>query len=308
MDIETIGIHDSVRPVFPPEVLAGALSDIEPDVAVIGTEEIPEVEAIVTLAYKESFLEHLQWVHTIQAGYDRFPLDAIDRAGVRLTNSEGIHGESVGETAVGLMLSLARRLHHYVENQEARSWDRPDWDEAFTLFGESACVVGLGTLGQGVARRAAGMDMEVIGVRRTPTRVPHVSDVFTPSALHDAIGDARFVVLTLPLTEETQGMFGPSEFETMREDAYFLNVGRGQVVQEDALIGAIQSGEIAGAGLDVFEVEPLPSESPLWDMDEVIVTPHVAAMTNDYYRDVAPLVRENVALLAAGEEPVNRVV
>lgn len=308
MDIETIGIHDSVRPVFPPEVLASALSDIEPNVAVIGTDEIAEVEAIVTLAYEESFLDHLDWIHTIQAGYDRFPLAAMDRAGVRLTNSEGIHGESVGETVVGLMLSLARRLHHYVENQKTHSWDRPDWDEAFTLFGESACVVGLGTLGQGVARRAAGMDMDVVGVRRTPTRVPHVTDVYTPSALHDAIGDARFVVVTLPLTDETEGMFGPTEFETMREDAYFLNVGRGQVVQEDALAAAIESGEITGAALDVFEVEPLPSDSPLWDMDEVIVTPHVAAMTNEYYRDVAPLVRENVARFQAGEEPVNRVL
>lgn len=308
MVIETIGIHDSVRPVFPPEVLAGALSDIEPDVAVIGTDELQAVEAVVTLAYKESFLDHLEWVHTIQAGYDRFPLEAIERAGVRLTNSEGIHGESVGETAVGLMLSLARRLHRYVENQAERSWNRPEWDEAFTLLGESACVVGLGTLGQGVARRAAGMDMEVVGVRRTPTRVPHVSEVFTPSALHEAIGDARFVVVTLPLTEETQGMFGPKEFQVMREDAYFLNVGRGPVVQEEALVTAIESGAIAGAALDVFEVEPLPSESPLWDMDEVIVTPHVAAMTKEYYRDIAPLIRRNVALLGAGEDPVNKVV
>lgn len=308
MDITKLGIHDSVRPVFPPEVLAEALNVVAPDVKVIDDEEIPSVDAVVTFAYRESFLEHVEWIHTIQAGYDRFPLADLEAHDVVLTNSEGIHGESVGETAIGLMLSHARLLHRYVENQSAKAWDRPAWDEAFTLYGESVCVVGLGTLGQGIARRAAGMDMDVVGVRRNPVREPHVGTVFTPENLHEAISDARFVAIALPHTEETEGMFGPEEFEVMREDAYLINVGRGPVVQEDALIEALEAGDIAGAGLDVFEEEPLPRDSPLWEMHNVIVTPHVAAMTRDYYRDIAPIVRENVRRLNEGESPVNLVV
>ena len=308
MDIDTLGIHESVGVVFPPEVLAGALADVEPDVTVVGDEQIPSVDAVVTFDNKDAFLESVEWIHTIQAGYDKFSLSALEARDITLTNSAGIHGESVGETVTGMMLAFARRLHTYVRNQPRHEWDRPEWETPFTLFSESVCVVGLGTLGQGVAQRAAGMEMDVVGVRRRPTRVPHLREVYTPNELHEAIANARFVVITLPLTEETEGMFGPEEFATMRDDAYLINVGRGPIVQEDALIAALEDGQLAGAGLDVFEREPLPEDSPLWEMDEVIVTPHVAAMTRDYYREIEALVRENVRLLLADEKPVNQVV
>lgn len=307
MDIHRLGIHESVGAVFPPEVLAGALNDVPPEVVVIGDDEISEVDAVVTFDNKEAFGD-LGWIHTIQAGYDKFSLAELETQGVTLTNSAGIHGESVGESVTGLMLAFARGLHQYVRNQEQSTWSRPEWDELFTLFDETACVVGLGTLGQGIARHAAGMDMDVVGVRRKPTRVPHVREVFTPDALHDAIADARFVAVATPLLPSTEGMFGPEEFEAMRSDAYVINVARGPVIQEDALVEALEDGEIAGAGLDVFETEPLPEASPLWEMDNVIVTPHVAAMTRDYYREIEALVRENITLLSAGESPVNKVV
>lgn len=308
MDVSTLGIHESVSAVFPAEVLAGALNDVGPEVAVVGTEDVPDLDAMVTFEYDPTFLDHLDWIHTIQAGYDKFPLSDLEAHDVTLTNSAGIHGESVGETVTGLMLALARQLHTYVRNQEQAAWDRPQWDEPFTLFSESACVVGLGTLGQGIAQRAAAMEMDVCGVRRKPTRVPHVRTVYTPDSLHDAIADVRFVAISVPLTPDTEGMFGPAEFETMREDAYLINVARGSVVQEGALIEAVRDGQIAGAALDVFETEPLPPDSPLWDLEEVIVTPHVAAMTRDYYREIEALVRENVTLLGRDRAPVNRVV
>lgn len=308
MDIETIGIHESVGVVFPPEVLAGSMGDVDPEVAVVGTEDLDRVDALVTFDYDPVFLDHVSWIHTIQAGYDKFPLPDLEATDVTLTNSAGIHGESVGETVTGMMLAFARGLHRYVRTQAEHSWDRAAWDDPFTLFGESACVIGLGTLGQGIAQRAAGMEMDVTGVRRKPTRVPHVREVYTPDRLHEAIGEARFVAISVPLTEETEGMFGAAEFEAMREDAYLINVARGQVVDEAALVEAIEAGQIAGAGLDVFETEPLPSDSPLWDMDEVIVTPHVAAMTRDYYREIEALVRENLALLTREDDPVNKVV
>lgn len=307
-DIERLGVHESVAAVFPPEILADLLADVDPAVSVIGDGDIADVDAVITFDHHPDFVTELEWIHSIQAGYDKFPLEALREHDVRLTNSTGIHGESVGESVLGLMLSLARRLYTYVENQTHHEWDSARWDEPFTLFDESVCVIGLGTLGQGVARRAAGMEMRVTGVRRKPTRVPHVRSVYTPNQLHEAIESARFVVLTVPLTESTAGMIGPEEFETMREDAYLVNVARGSVVQQDALVEALEADRIAGAALDVFEPEPLPTESPLWDMDEVLITPHVAAMEREYASKIETLVRENLRLLDAGESPVNFVV
>lgn len=308
MDVERLGIHASCGVIFPPEELVAELSSIDPNVLVIETEdELATVDAVVTFAYDEAFLEHVGWVHSIQAGYDRFPLDAFEANGVVLTNSSGIHSASVGETVAGYMLSLARRLHVYRDSQRAREWNRPVWHEPFTLFNEPITIVGLGALGQGVARRADGLGMRVTGVRRKPVRVPHTRQVYTPDALHDAIRDARFVVVTLPLTEDTEGMFGPEEFTVMRDDAFFINVGRGPVVEQDALVSALENGALAGAALDVFEAEPLPADSPLWDMEDVLITPHASAANREYHVDIAALVRANVQHAIAGEGFVNRV-
>ncbi|MFC7044459.1 D-2-hydroxyacid dehydrogenase [Halobacteriaceae archaeon GCM10025711] len=307
MDIDRVGIHESVSVVFPPEQLQDELSSVDAEVSVVG-DDVADLDALVTFDYEPSFLDGPGWIHSIQAGYDKFPLDELDARDVVLTNSSGIHGPGVGETGVGLMLMLARNLHTYVRNQENHEWDRPTWDRPFTLAGKQLCVVGLGTLGQGIATRADAIGMDVSGVRTTPTLVPGVSEVYTPDRLHEAVADADFVAVTVPLTEETEGMFGPEEFAAMRDDAYFVNVARGKVVQEDALVEALETGGLAGAALDVFEEEPLPADSPLWDMEEVIVTPHASAATVDYYRNIANLVRRNVDLAREDGAFVNRIV
>jgi D-2-hydroxyacid dehydrogenase (NADP+) len=308
--IEAIGVHDSVGAVFPPVVLRDSLADDHPDltVRVVGSTDLADLDAVVTFAYDDAMLDaDPTWVHSIQAGVDRFPLDEFDAAGVPLTNSTGIHGDTVGESALGTMLMLARRLHRYRSSQERREWDRPAWDEAFTLRGESCCVVGLGTLGRGIASRADAVGMDVVGVRRTPTPVDHVDTVYPATDLGEAVADARFVALAVPLTDRTEGLVGAPEFERMREDAYLVNVARGGVVDESALVTALETGELAGAALDVFETEPLPEESPLWGIEDVIVTPHATAATGEYYERIAALVRENLRRLAAGEDLANRV-
>jgi D-2-hydroxyacid dehydrogenase (NADP+) len=308
--IEAIGVHDSVGAVFPPVVLRDSLADDHPDltVRVVGSTDLADLDAVVTFAYDDAMLDaDPTWVHSIQAGVDRFPLDEFDAAGVPITNSTGIHGDTVGESALGTMLMLARRLHRYRSSQERREWDRPAWDEAFTLRGESCCVVGLGTLGRGIASRADAVGMDVVGVRRTPTPVDHVDTVYPATDLGEAVADARFVALAVPLTDRTEGLVGAPEFERMREDAYLVNVARGGVVDESALVTALETGELAGAALDVFETEPLPEESPLWGIEDVIVTPHATAATGEYYERIAALVRENLRRLTAGEDLANRV-
>lgn len=316
-----IGIHRSVDELFPPTVLRDALHPsagedypeyecVQVDVRVVeSASELAECDALVTFAYDESFLRaDLSWIHSVQAGVDRFPFDELADREIRLTNSTGIHGDSVGETVVGYMLQFARRLHRHRDQEHRREWRYPDWDEAFTLDGESLCVIGLGTLGQGIATRADVLGVDVVGVRRTPTPVEHVKIVYMPDEIDDAIADARFVAVATPLTERTRGLIGTDEFAVMRDDAYLLNVSRGGVVDDAALLEALRADELAGAALDVFETEPLPEGSSLWERENVIVTPHAAAANREYDQRVATLVRENTRRLAASEPLVNQVL
>jgi len=305
----TLGIHTSVGQVFPPVHLRDALTELGPVPFVPDERPVEDCDALVTFEWDPVFLDAgLDWIHSIQAGVDRFPFEDLSDLEIRLTNSTGIHGDTVGETVVGYMTSLARRLHVYRSRQERREWRPPAWDEPFTLAGEPVTVVGLGTLGRGVASRADGLEMRVRGVRRTPTPVEHVERIYAPADLTEAITDARFVVLTVPLTDETTGLIGEAELDAMRSDAYLINVARGPVVDQAALVDALKSGAIAGAALDVFEDEPLPDSSPLWEMDDVVVTPHAAAATRDYADRIADLVRENSRRLANGEALANAVV
>lgn len=304
-----LGIHESVGAVFPPAELQAVLESSAPDVGVRVVGDDPGgCDAIVTFAHSDSFLEGIDWVHSIQSGVDRFPLSAYDDADVALTNSTGIHGESVGETVIGFMTMLARGLHHYVRAGVDERWEVLPWDRPFTLDGETICVIGLGTIGQAVAERATWMGMEVRGVRRTPDPVPIVDELYTVDEMHAAMIDARFVVLAVPLMTATRRMFGPAELTAMNENAFLINVARGEIVVEQALADAIETGDIAGAALDVFVEEPLPEASPLWDLDEVIVTPHSAARTRTYHEDIAELVVENVERIEDGREYRNRVV
>jgi D-2-hydroxyacid dehydrogenase (NADP+) len=308
MEVERLCVHESVETVIPPERMCDALADADEEVPVVG-DDAAEGDAVVTFEHREWFLEDgPAWVHSIQAGVDRFPLDAFEAAGVALTNSTGIHDTSIGETVAGYMLTFARRLHRHRDHQRQRAWAQPAWDEAFTLAGETVCVVGLGTLGRGIVERANGLGMRVTGVRRSGDPVDGVDRVYTPDGLATALSDALFVAVAVPLTDETTGLVGEAELAAMDEDAYLVNVARGPVVDQEALVAALQDGEVAGAALDVFDPEPLPESSPLWEMDEVLVTPHCAAFTRDYYRDVAALVEENLDRIARGAELHNRVV
>ena len=311
MNVERIGVHESVELVFPPGELREFLADAGPEVVVVGDDPVNlgRCDALVTLAWDETFLDaELGWIHSIQAGVDRFPFGDLEDHGVVLTNSTGIHGESVGETVVGYMLTFARRLHVYGRNQREHVWEHPPWDEPFTLRGRSVCVVGLGTLGRGIASRAAALEMRVTGVKRTVEAVPDVTRVYPNEDLLEAVEGADFVALACPLTDETHHLVDEEVLARMDEGTYLINVARGSVVDEPALVEALEGGEIAGAALDVFEEEPLPRDSPLWDMEEVLVTPHRAAATWEYYQLVGDLVRENVERTARGEEMVNRVV
>lgn len=300
-------MHESVENVIPKEAFVAAFDDLEtPAVLVDDEADFGPTDVVVTYVPVPG-LRDAAWVHCARAGYEAFDTDAYETAGVPLTNSTGIHGTTVGELAVNYMLSLARMLHVYRDHQTRREWCDPPYERPFTVQNERLCVVGLGTIGTGIASRADALGMDVVGVRRSNESVPGVSEIYRPEHLHSAIEDARFVALAVPQMAETDGMLSTPEFETMREDAYVINVGRGPVVDESALVTALDDGAIAGAALDVFETEPLPAESPLWDFEDVIVTPHKGSATNRYHLDIAELVRENLRRFRNREPLENRV-
>jgi len=305
--LQRLCIHESVESVIPKSAFVDAFEDLSiPAELVDDDQQYEATDAVASYVPRPEFLD-AGWVHCIRAGYDEFDTGKYDDRGVPLTNSSGIHGATVSEIATGYMLALARLLHVYRDHQKEQEWYTPTYERPFTVENERLCVVGLGTIGQAIASRASALEMEVVGVRRSPETVPGVTDVFHPSKLHEAIADARFVALSLPHTPETEGLISTEEFEIMRDDAYLINVARGPLVDEDALVSAVESGEIAGAGLDVFRTEPLPSESPLWDLDEVIISPHKGSATNRYHLDIAELVTKNVEQYQSGSELVNRV-
>ena len=305
--LERLCVHESVENVIPKAAFVEAFDDLSIPAELVGDDETyTATDAVASFHPREAFLD-AAWTHCIRAGYDAFDTDAYEARGIPLTNSTGIHGATVGEIAVGYMLSLARYLHVYRDHQNEADWHDPPYERPFTVENERLCVVGLGTLGKGIATRADALGMDVVGVRRSDEPVEGVSELYHPDDLHAAIEDARFVATAVPHTPETEGTLAAEEFALMRDDAYVVNVARGPVIDEDAMVDALQSGEIAGAGLDVFETEPLPDDSPLWGMEEVIISPHKGSATNRYHLDIADLVTENAGRFQAGEALRNRV-
>ncbi|MFB6270172.1 MAG: NAD(P)-dependent oxidoreductase [Halobacterium sp.] len=306
--VERLAIVDWGDHPCPPDHLRDHLADLDCDVVVRDPADVDDCDAAVTVYHHDEFVGAVDWVHTIRSGYEDFPLDAYEERGITLTNSTGIAGDLVAESALGLMLSLAKGFHRFRDRQQDADWRRLPWDRPFELGAQSVCVVGLGAIGASVATRASVLGMDVWGVDVRPVSALDLGHVYDVNRIRDAVADARFVVLTTPLSESTRGLVDETVFEAMREDAYLVNVSRGEIVDQDALVAALQTDEIAGAALDVFETEPLPEDSPLWAMENVVVTPHAAAQSDNYGEKVADLVATNARLLGTDRDPWNRIV
>jgi phosphoglycerate dehydrogenase-like enzyme len=247
----------------------------------------------------------LRWIHSTAAGVDQLLYPEVMERDIVITTSSGIHQPLV-EHVFAMLLALTRRLHVAIRNQMGRKWDR-----ARAVGGEvrgmTMGVLGLGSIGAEVAEKAAVFGMRVIGTKRTPAPVPHVERVYPPEALRDVLAASDVVVIALPLTDETRGLLGEAEFRAMKRTAIVINIGRGPIVQEAALVRALQERWIGGAGLDVFEREPLPGDSPLWAMEDVIITPHVSGGWPGYLEAAVPLFCENLARYLRGTALLNLV-
>lgn len=213
---------------------------------------------------------NLQWFHTFSAGVDSpFFIDLMKR-GVRLTNSSGATASPIAQTAILYMLALSRNVRAWFQHQDKHEWQRHNLVE---LDGARLAVIGMGPIGEEIARLGVALNMNVEAIRRKATGA-EPCPTYGFDALDDVLGRADWVAVALPLAEETRNIFDAERFERMKKGAHFINIGRGELVDEPALIAALQSGHLAGAALDVFATEPLPNDSPLWDMPNVIITPH----------------------------------
>lgn len=213
---------------------------------------------------------NLQWFHTFSAGVDSpFFVDLMKR-GVRLTNSSGATASPIAQTAILYMLALSRNVRAWFQHQDKHEWQRHNFVE---LDGAHLAVIGMGPIGEEIARLGVALNMNVEAIRRTATGT-EPCPTFGFDKLNEVLHRADWVAVALPLADETRNIFDEHRFAQMKQGAHFINIGRGELVDEPALIATLQSGHLAGAALDVFATEPLPTDSPLWDMPNVIVTPH----------------------------------
>jgi phosphoglycerate dehydrogenase-like enzyme len=221
----------------------------------------------------------LRWVQLTSAGVPGDFSKATHERGLTVTNLAGLYGPTIAEHALGMMLVLSRQLHVAFRQQAEGRWDR---DLAFRLRDLHGCtlaVVGLGNIGRNIARLARAFGMRVVGCRRTDKAVPEADQVYPCREMKAMFAEADVVAVAAPLTSATEGLLGPTEFASFKPGALYINVSRGPIAQEAALLDALRSGQVAAAGLDVFAVEPLPAGHPFWNMPNVLVSPHYSGET-----------------------------
>ena len=253
----------------------------------------------------------LRWMHSSAVGIGNLMFPEFVASPVSLTNSRDLHAEPIAEHALALMLAVRRQIHVAAARQHEHVWAQREIYRRLTtpLDRSTLAVIGLGAIGSRIVRLGLGLGMRVVGVRkRIETPAPAgLAETFPAGRLHEALAVADAVVLAVPHTPDTERMMGAAEFAAMRPGAVFVNVARGQLVDHDALVAALAAGRLAGAALDAFVPEPLPTASPLWDLPNLLITPHTAAFGIDYWRPAVGLFVENVHRFRAGEPLVNLV-
>lgn len=252
--------------------------------------------------------ESLQWVQALSAGVNTYDVDAIQAAGAILTTVSGIHAQPIAEQVLGYMLAFERGFHTAFRQQQRGMWERYQVGE---LQGSTLGIVGVGAIGQRIAELANALGMQTLGIKRDlATGGDSVDELFGPDGLYEVLVRSEYTVLACPLTDETRGLIGRMELEAMNDEGVLINIARGDIVVEEMLIRALQSGWIRGAALDVFSTEPLPMNSPLWSLSNVITTPHMAGLTPHYMERSAAIVAENYQAFVVGDLDAmqNRVV
>jgi D-2-hydroxyacid dehydrogenase (NADP+) len=280
----------AIKKISPSATVVVAKSiDMHKDTDIVITSQVAKLDILK--------LKNLRWIHLTSAGADTLP-EQIKNSEILVTNSSGVHPIPIAEHVFGFMLMLTRKMYYaYKVQLTQKEWIRNgELSPIDELAGKTLGIVGLGRIGQRIAHLAKAFDMKVLAVVRNSNRKEkNVDELVESNKLNEVLKKSDFVVSALPGTIETRHLFNLKTFKHMKKSAYFINIGRGFVVNETDLVKALQMGYIKGAGLDVFETEPLAKSSPLWNMENVLITPHYSGWTPYYIDRVVNIFCENLS-------------
>ncbi len=274
-------------------------------------QELPSADILIT--YGEDLTnnhigqaKNLKWIMVISAGMDRMPFKAIAKTDILVTNARGIHQTPMAEYTIAMMLQVGRKTKMLIKQEQESVWNRKL--TMTELKGKTLGVLGAGAIGTEIARLSKAFGMKTIGMNRSGRKVEFFDHIVTFDNMDSILTEADFLVSVLPQTAETKELLNYQSFVKMKNDAVFINIGRGTVINENDLIQALKSSEIAHAVLDVFEEEPLPSSHPLWEMDQVTVTPHISGISPGYQPRAVEIFEENLKVfLEDGTNYYNKI-
>ena len=290
------------------QVIKETLESKFPDVSVTVAKDDAEAMSYVEEAEVLSFFKvsdalmakarKLKWIQAMTTGTDYiFTLPSLPKD-VIITSTRGIHGPQMSEMAIMLMLALNRGLPRVVRNQNTHAWER--WPGKL-LLNKKVGILGSGVCAEAIALKCKAFDMEVHCVGTVKREVPGVDFFHVRSELHDVLKQADYFVIVAPNTPENRNLIDAAALDCMKSNAFLINIGRGEIIDEPALLSALKAQKIAGAALDTFVTEPLPQDSPFWDLDNVLITPHLGGMSDIYAQQVLTVFEENLKRYLAGE-------
>lgn len=265
--------------------------------------ELPQADILITYGsgLTDELIERaerLKWIMVISAGIDGLPLQAIKERNILVTNVTGIHKIPMAEYTIAMMIEAVKHIKRWHENERKHVWKQ--FSDMNEISGKTLAVLGTGAIGSEIARLAQAFHMKTLGLNRSGRSVEYFDEIYTNDQVNGCVGQADFVVAVLPYTKETEHFIGREQFKAMKDEAIFINIGRGKTVNEADLLKALREGEIAHAVLDVFEEEPLPEDHPFWEMEQVTVTPHSSAITPQYQHRAFEIFEKNLQMFVSG--------
>lgn len=293
------GVHidaNAVRKAFPQETIRDARNVAE------ALPQCADCDVIVAMAHDLTdeliaSMPGLRYICAMSAGTERIETLKALKPDVRVTSGRGIHGPQMSELAFLSMIALSREFPRMQRNQQKHVWER--WPQKL-IWGKTAVLLGIGPIAEELAARCVAFGMHVVGISDARKEAPHFGKMLPRSRLKEAAAEADFLIVLVPLSPETRHIIDDGVLGSMKKTGILINLARGPVVDEKALVRALQDGRIGGAALDVFEAEPLPADSPLWDMPNVIVTPRIGGMSDVYPQQALPLVVHNLRCFLDG--------
>ena len=280
--------------------------------------ECPDCDALIIMGshYKQPIADllkksakKLRWIQAGSDGLDKFVIPGIPD-GVVITNTSGTKGRTISEHAMGLWIALHQKIHEFERLRISREWEAyrdKMRKETGSIEGHTLVLMGYGNIGKEIARKAKAFDTQVIAVNRSGTGDGEADRIVKIENVHDVLPEADALIFCMPFTKVTRGLIGKAELDLMKPSAVIVNVARGELIDTDAMVEALKGGKLAGAGIDVTDPEPLPADHALWDLENVIISPHVAGHGGPLYERLGELYTENIERFIRGDELINVV-